>query len=107
MRHPRTRSWKRGRTLKERSRNSGLESSSTEETSMQAQVIGRASTFLSRSARVVPVLFAWASGCAWADCSSQSGNPQLHLVELYSSEGCNSCPPAEQWLSTLSKHAEL
>lgn len=74
---------------------------------MQAQAIGRVSRFLSRSAWLAPMLFAWASGCAWADCSSQSGNPQLHLVELYSSEGCNSCPPAEQWLSTLRKHAEL
>ncbi len=47
------------------------------------------------------------SGYSRADCSSQSGNPQLHLVELYSSEGCDSCPPAEQWMSSLLKHPEI
>jgi hypothetical protein len=40
-------------------------------------------------------------------CTVNSAADRPHLVELYTSEGCDSCPPAERWMSTLLKHADI
>lgn len=36
-----------------------------------------------------------------ATCSAASGERRVAVLELYTSEGCNSCPPTDKWVSML------
>lgn len=46
------------------------------------------------------IVFA-SNALAQPQCSAVSGPQTNALVELYTSEGCSSCPPADQWLTRL------
>lgn len=48
-----------------------------------------------------PTLAATAAPASPPSCSARASGPPPVVVELYTSEGCSSCPPAEDWLNGL------
>jgi hypothetical protein len=48
-----------------------------------------------------------ASSAVAQSCSAQSPAQKLPLIELYTSQGCSSCPPADQWLGTMAQRNDV
>jgi len=50
---------------------------------------------------VVAASLSFASAAVHAACDARSPDHLVALIELYTSEGCDSCPPADKWFSRL------
>lgn len=59
------------------------------------------------SAMAAAALCLSAADSGAGECRVQSPAHRVTVVELYTSEGCDSCPPADRWFSTLPQQGVL
>ena len=64
-----------------------------------ARRIGRSCTRFGFIALILALGFPGVSSAG--ECSASSGQRRVPVLELYTSEGCDSCPPADHWVSGL------
>ena len=57
--------------------------------------------------RLVALIFLYSLSSSVNAQSFQSTQTKTQLLELYSSQGCSSCPPAERWVSKQLQHPKL
>ena len=63
----------------------------------QTSIVAKAAIIAASALALLP------SASHAAQCTARSPTFTVALVELYTSQGCSSCPPADQWLSKLRK----
>ncbi|MCF6317674.1 MAG: DUF1223 domain-containing protein [Proteobacteria bacterium] len=56
---------------------------------------------------LLPILFLYCGSSLALEFELNSTENQTKVIELYTSEGCSSCPPADKWLSTLKQSKQL